>query len=68
MNQENETSINHLVESENCFLYTADEPDGELTYHMQINNVTLHFFNEEWVETLEFLREVIRHFDKKEKI
>jgi len=61
MNQDQETKINMIVEQDDYLLYSADEPDGETTYHLQINNVTLHFFNEEWMETLDFLSEVVKH-------
>jgi hypothetical protein len=58
-----ETNITPIVETDDCFAYIAEEPDGENTYHLQINNVTLHFFNEEWQIALEFLREVVKAFD-----
>ncbi len=63
MNSEFETKINTIVESDDSFLYVADEPDGELTYHLQINNVTIHFFTEEWQKTLLFLKKVINAFN-----
>ena len=53
------TTINTIVETGDCFAYTAQEPDGEITYHLQINNVTLHFFNEEWQIAFNFLKEVV---------
>jgi hypothetical protein len=46
-------------------LYTAEEPDGEITYHLQINNVTQHFFMEEWQDALDFLRKVVVSFENK---
>ena len=61
MNQDQEPKINMIVEQDDYLLYSAYEPDGETTYHLQINNVTLHFFNEEWLETLDFLSEVVKH-------
>ena len=60
MNEQPETNVNSLVETDDNFFYTATEPDGEITYHLQLNNVTLHFFIEEWQSTLEFLEEVVR--------
>ena len=39
-----------LAETENYVIWTAVEPDGETTYHLELNNVTVHFFEEEWVE------------------
>ena len=37
-------------------VWKADEPDGETTYHLELNNVTIHFFTEEWEEFLELIR------------
>ena len=45
-----------LAETESCMAWKAEEPDGETTYHLDINNVTLHFFKEEWDEFLELIR------------
>ncbi len=44
-----------LAETENYLVWSAEEPDGETTYHMELNNVTLHFFEEEWQEFLELV-------------
>lgn len=41
-----------LTETENYLVWQADEPDGEVTYHVELNNITLHFFKEEWDEFL----------------
>lgn len=41
-----------VVETDNYLVWKADEPDGETTYHLELNNVTLHFFQEEWDEFL----------------
>ena len=38
------------------YLLTADEPDGETTYNMELGNVTLHFFKEEWDEFLKLMK------------
>lgn len=45
-----------LAETDNFMVWQADEPDGETTYHLELNNVTLHFFQEEWEEFLELAR------------
>jgi hypothetical protein len=44
-----------LAETDNYMIWRADEPDGETTYHLELGNVTLHFFQEEWDELLELL-------------
>jgi hypothetical protein len=45
-----------LAETDNYLVWKADEPDDETTYHMELNNVTLHFFQEEWDEFLELVK------------
>jgi hypothetical protein len=37
-------------------VWRAAEPDGETTYHLELNNVTVHFFQEEWDEFVELIR------------
>jgi len=41
-----------LAETDTYLVWSADEPDGETTYHLELNNVTMHFFKEEWDEFL----------------
>lgn len=53
-NHEPETDT--LAETENYLAWQAKEPDGEVTYHLELNSVTLHFFEEEWQEFLELVR------------
>ena len=45
-----------LAETESYLAWKAEEPDGETTYHLELNNVTMHFFKEEWDEFLELVR------------
>jgi hypothetical protein len=66
MRDEHETTLKTIVETDDCFAYTAKEPDGEITYHLQINNVTLHFFNEEWQIAYNFIKEVVKSFSGSE--
>lgn len=42
-----------IAETDNYLAWRAEEPDGETTYHLELNNVTLHFFEEEWKEFLD---------------
>jgi hypothetical protein len=42
-----------IAETENYLAWRADEPDGESTYHLELNNLTVHFFTEEWQEFLQ---------------
>ncbi|MBK8619349.1 MAG: hypothetical protein IPN96_20065 [Anaerolineales bacterium] len=52
----NEPKTTTIAESENYIAWKAEEPDGEVTYHVELNNVTVHFFEEEWTEFLELVR------------
>jgi hypothetical protein len=45
-----------ISETDNYLAWLAEEPDGETTYHIELNNVTLHFFTEEWVEFLQLAK------------
>lgn len=45
-----------LAETENFIAWQAVEPDGETTYHLELEGVTLHFFQEEWNEFLQLAR------------
>jgi hypothetical protein len=42
-------------------IWKADEPDGETTYHIELNNVTVHFFTEEWEE----FKQLVSSLEKK---
>jgi len=53
-----------LAETESYLAWRAEEPDGEITYHMELNNITLHFFNEEWAEFLDLARLVIQRTEE----
>ena len=50
-----EPKTSNLVETDNYIIWKAEEPDGEITYHIELNGVTLHFFQEEWDEFLELV-------------
>ena len=39
-----------IAETDNFLAWRADEPDGESTFHLELNNLTVHFFAEEWEE------------------
>jgi hypothetical protein len=55
-NNDHEPETETLAETENYVVWKAAEPDGETTYHVELNNVTVHFFREEWEEFLELAR------------
>ena len=45
-----------LAESANYMIWKADEPDGETTYHVELNSITMHFFEEEWDEFIKLVK------------
>jgi len=55
----NEPITETLAETENYLVWTATEPDGETTYHLELNNVTVHFFQEEWEEFLKLAKNIV---------
>jgi hypothetical protein len=48
-----------IAETNHFLAWRAEEPDREVTYHLELNNVTLHFFQEEWDEFLDLVRALI---------
>ena len=54
--KEMEPRTETITETENFMVWKAEEPDGETTYHLELNNVTLHFFQEEWQEFLDLIK------------
>lgn len=55
-NNSNEPRTQTIAETDNFLAWKAEEPDGETTYHVELNNVTVHFFEEEWSEFLQLVR------------
>jgi len=55
-NNQNDPKTETIAETDNFLTWKADEPDGETTYHIELNNVTIHFFEEEWKEFLQLVR------------
>jgi hypothetical protein len=60
MDKNPEMSIETLVETDNYSIWRADEPDEESTYHLELNNVTVHFFREEWDEFIELAKRILK--------
>jgi len=47
-----------LSETESYSVWVSQEPDGEVTYHVEVGAVTVHFFEEEWQEFLKLIQAV----------
>jgi hypothetical protein len=50
-----------IAETANMIAWTAEEPDGETTYHLELNNLTVHFFEEEWREFLDLAQSLVQN-------
>jgi len=65
MTQETPTPQTETIcETDNFIAWRASEPDGETTYHLELNNVTLHFFEEEWKEFMRLVRLLVKQNNK----
>jgi hypothetical protein len=49
-----------IAETESYQAWVSQEPDGEIVYHLEMGQVTMHFFKEEWDEFLQLI-EAIRN-------
>ncbi len=53
-----EISTETLAETDNFSIWISQEPDGEVSHHLELGLVTLHFYNEEWTEFMELVRKL----------
>ncbi len=53
-----EPKVVTLAETESYAIWSAEEPDGETTYNLELNNVTIHMFEEEWKEFKELVKKL----------
>jgi hypothetical protein len=56
MAEQKDIKTQDISQTENFLAWRVEEPDGETTFHLDINNVTVHFFKEEWEEFLELIK------------
>jgi hypothetical protein len=57
-NNNNGPKTETIAETDNFLAWKAEEPDGETTYHIELNNVTVHFFEEEWNEFMQLIKDL----------
>ncbi len=53
-----EPKVTTIAETESYAVWSAEEPDGETTYNLELNNVTIHMFEEEYKEFLELVKKL----------
>ena len=56
MPDSNDSPNRALAETENYMIWEVRDPDGEVTFHIELGAVTLHFFREEWDEFLQLTK------------
>ncbi|MGD2105455.1 MAG: hypothetical protein PVJ55_10145 [Anaerolineae bacterium] len=56
-----EPRVETLSETKDFEVWLAQEPDGEMTFHVELGLVTLHFFREEWDELIELIETAKRN-------
>jgi hypothetical protein len=50
--------VTTIAETDSYAVWSAEEPDGETTYNLELNNVTIHMFEEEYAEFLELVKKL----------
>ncbi len=50
-----EVQTENLVVTENYAAWLSHEPDGETVFHLELGQVTVHLFREEWEELMELI-------------
>lgn len=48
-----------LAETASYIAWKANEPDGESSYHLELNGITLHFFEDEWEEFQSLIKALV---------
>jgi hypothetical protein len=57
MSDQNPPEVEPLVETENYAVLRATGEEGEVVYHVELFNMTLHFFDDEWQEFVTLINE-----------
>ncbi len=64
MPEEDIVKTESLSVTENYAAWISHEPDGEIVYHLELGAVTVHFFEEEWVEVVELVHAAAQQANK----
>lgn len=56
MEEETGIKMETIAETASFIAWKSEEPDGEVTFHIEFGTVTMHFFKEEWEEFIELAR------------
>ena len=56
-----ETDIQMLGETETYAVWVSEEAeDDSLVYHLELGNITVHLFPDEWEEFMDLIRQAMR--------
>ena len=58
MSENFDPKVTTIAETVSYAVWSAEEPDGEATYNLELNNVTIHMFEEEYAEFLELVKKL----------
>jgi hypothetical protein len=58
MSENLDPKVTTIAETDSYAVWSAEEPDGETTYNLELNNVTIHMFEEEYAEFLELVKKL----------
>ncbi|HNS06706.1 MAG TPA: hypothetical protein PKK09_01985 [Anaerolineaceae bacterium] len=58
MSENFDPKVTTIAETDSYAVWSAEEPDGETTYNLELNNVTIHMFEEEYAEFLELVKKL----------
>lgn len=59
-NQGDEAPLELIAETENYAVLTGEDGEGERIYNVELGNVTLHLFREEWDELVQLIGDAAR--------
>ncbi len=60
-----EVKVDTLAETDNYIAWVSHEPDGEDVFHIELGQVTVHFYREEFEEMLALIDEVNKTYRRK---
>lgn len=61
MEQNDNMPTKAIAETENYIVWEVEEPDGEITFHVELGTVTMHFFREEWTEFCKLINDAAKN-------
>ena len=65
MPESEEVQTESLSVTVNYAAWISHEPDGEVVYHLELGAVTVHFFEEEWIEVVELVHAAAQQANKR---